>query len=153
MHITATREAILSATAPLMAVAQRGMKLGGTGVSLRASKNRLLQMTTCDGSAKISTLTEVSILREGAIGVSAKRLSDIVKSFHSGAQLEFDSQGESLVISSGRSRAGCQPQDHSTIAGISGSVAIASGFIANARRRSPCTSACRARVRPQLTHQ
>ena len=34
MHITATREAILSATAPLMAVAQRGMKLGGTGVQL-----------------------------------------------------------------------------------------------------------------------
>ncbi|WP_440986169.1 hypothetical protein ACQHIH_21690 (plasmid) [Xanthomonas sontii] len=104
MHITASREAILTATAPLLAIAQRGMKNNQNLLTVHAMKNGRLNLSCSDDNATMASRTEAVVQREGTFAVAAKRLHDIVRSFRPGASLDLQTMAQQLTIAVGGSR-------------------------------------------------
>ena len=105
MKFTATRETILAATGPLMALALRGMKKSGSANSLTLDTGRagMLRLHSADDNAEMSTLSDATVEASGKIGVSAKRLNDIIRNLDNGTVINFRSDGDNLILSSGRS--------------------------------------------------
>ncbi|OLR69791.1 hypothetical protein BI311_24075 (plasmid) [Xanthomonas citri pv. citri] len=100
MHITTTREDLLAAIAPLMSVAQRRTKSrnGHPSLTIRAGEGTQIHFNTSDENSDICTASTATIRERGEIGVSAKRLSDIMRSFASGSLVEMQRKGNFLNI-------------------------------------------------------
>jgi DNA polymerase III subunit beta len=106
MHITTSREDHLAAIAPLMSVAQRGTKFrtGHASLTIRAGEGTKIHFNTSDDNSDVCTSSTATIRERGEIGVSAKRLSDIMRSFDSGSTVEMQRKGNFLNIKLGGSR-------------------------------------------------
>nr|WP_312130724.1 DNA polymerase III subunit beta [Stenotrophomonas pavanii] len=104
MHIIANREAILAATAPLLAIAQRGLKTNQNIITVQALKDGRLNLSCCDDNATMASRAEAAVQQTGTFAVAAKRLHEIVRSFQPGAALALQSAGQQLAITQGRSR-------------------------------------------------
>lgn len=104
MYFTATREAVLNAVAPLLSIAQRGIKTNQNILTLRSLSLSLVQISCSDDNAEMTTLAAAAVKREGVFAVAAKRFNDVVRSFPAGASIEFHGDGTHLAIVSGGSR-------------------------------------------------
>ncbi|WP_394697434.1 hypothetical protein [Pseudoxanthomonas japonensis] len=106
LHITTSREDLLSAITPLISVAQRGTKFrtGHSSLTIRAGEGSAVHLCASDDNTEVATISAASIKQSGEIGVSAKRLSDIMRSFDSGSTVELQRNGGFLSIKLGGSR-------------------------------------------------
>ncbi|KLC04086.1 hypothetical protein XP420_15900 [Xanthomonas perforans] len=106
MQITTSRDDLLAAIAPLMSVAQRGTKFrtGHASLTIRASEGSKIHFNTSDDNSDVCTSSTATIRERGEIGVSAKRLSDIMRSVDSGSTVEMERKGNFLNIKLGGSR-------------------------------------------------
>ncbi|QRD62722.1 hypothetical protein H8Z72_23485 (plasmid) [Xanthomonas citri pv. citri] len=104
MHITASRESILAATAPLLAIAQRGLKNNRNLLAVQAMQDGRINLSCSDDNATMAARTEAAVGRGGSCAVAAKRLHEIVRSFQPGAALDLRATDQHLTIAVGGSR-------------------------------------------------
>lgn len=104
MHILASREAILAAVAPLMAIAQRGLKTNQNLLIVRATAAGTMQLTCSDDNAVMTSQAEVTVKAEGQFAVTAKRLHDIVRSLPASSSIDLQATTTHITIAHGGSR-------------------------------------------------
>lgn len=104
MHVIATRETILAAVAPLLTIAQRGMKASQNVLSVRSLQNGTLQFTCSDDNAVMTTTAAAESVGSVAFAAAAKRFHEVFRSLPSGSKVEIKADDANLLIAHGGSR-------------------------------------------------
>lgn len=104
MHIVASRESFLAAVAPLMAIAQRGLKTNQNLLIVRATAAGTIQLTCSDDNAVMTSQAEVTVKAQGQFAVTAKRLHDIVRSLPPSSSIDLQATSTQITIAHGGSR-------------------------------------------------
>lgn len=104
MHIVACRESFLAGIAPLMAIAQRGLKTNQNLLTVRTTQLGKVRLTCNDDNAVMCSQAEATVNSEGEFTVSAKLIFNIVRSLPQGAKVEVKADQAQITVQHGSSR-------------------------------------------------
>lgn len=104
MRFSASREQLLALISPIVSVVARTASTSPINATLRLkAEGGVLSIAASNGIATAEHSSDVSILREGATCVPARKLFDILRALSDGQQVDVSTDESRALITSGRS--------------------------------------------------
>jgi DNA polymerase-3 subunit beta len=104
MKFTADREALLGAVQTVIGVIERRQTMPILANVLLSGANGRLTLTATDMEVELVAATTVEVDRAGDITVPGRKLADIVRALPEKASITLSTEGERVVLRSGKSR-------------------------------------------------
>ncbi len=104
MKFSVARDTFLTPLQAVTGVVERRQTMPVLANVLLVAKDELLTITATDLEVELSAVSSVQLMEPGEITVPGRKLFDIIKALPDKAEIQFATEGEKVVVRSGKSR-------------------------------------------------